>query len=171
MSSSHITWCSTRAFPLPSSTPPTDLDFLLDVGPVDVPSLSLPSVLTPSSTPSAAPSPSTPPLRPPSSRFANPARIYQRRVLPGSSVPSFDEPPRVLTQSHDEPSVHNPVAIHRNPHHVHPMVTCRSDNVLHPIGRLVLATATTTPPSFVPSSVRSMLADPRSPLSSCYGGL
>jgi hypothetical protein len=59
--------------------------------------------------------------------------------------------------------VYRPVAIHRNPKHVHPMVTRRAAGVLRPIDRLILAADTTsTPPdaSPIPSSVRTTLADP-----------
>jgi hypothetical protein len=56
--------------------------------------------------------------------------------------------------------VYHPVAIHHDPHHVHPMVMRRSAGVLCLVGRLVLTTATATPPSYVPSPVRSALVDP-----------
>jgi hypothetical protein len=61
-----------------------------------------------------------------------------------------------------EPPLYHPVAIHRDPGHVHPMVTRRATGVLRPIDRLVLAADTTaTPPdaSPVPYSVRTAFAD------------
>jgi hypothetical protein len=56
--------------------------------------------------------------------------------------------------------VYHPVAIHHDPRHVHPMVMRRSTGVLCLVDRLVLTTATATPSSYVPSSVRSALVDP-----------
>jgi hypothetical protein len=61
-----------------------------------------------------------------------------------------------------EPPVYHPVAIYRNPGHVHPMVTRRAAGILRPIDRLILAADTTTTPpdaSLVPF-VRTALADP-----------
>jgi hypothetical protein len=59
-------------------------------------------------------------------------------------------------------SVYHSVAIHRDPGHVHPMVTRRSAGVLRPVDRQILAADTTTAPpdaSPVPSSVRIVLVD------------
>jgi hypothetical protein len=62
-----------------------------------------------------------------------------------------------------EPPVYHPVAIHRDPGHIHPMVIRRAADVLRPEDRLILAadTATTPPDAYpVPSSVRAVLANP-----------
>jgi hypothetical protein len=59
--------------------------------------------------------------------------------------------------------MYHTVVIHRDPRHVHPMVTQRVTGVLRPVDRLILdADTTVTPPdaSPVPSSVRTTLADP-----------
>ena len=125
-------------------------------------------------------SPSTP------ARFANPALVYHRRghattsappdACPSTSAARFADPAVVYHRrepappaapdvpvAHSESSVYHPVAIHRDPGHVHPMVTRRAAGVLRPVDRLILAAATSsTPPdaSPVPSSVRTALADP-----------
>jgi hypothetical protein len=59
--------------------------------------------------------------------------------------------------------VYHPDAIHRDPGHIHLMLTRRAAGVLRPVERLILAADTTTTPldaSLVPSSVRTALADP-----------
>jgi hypothetical protein len=89
-------------------------------------------------------------------RFADPAVVYHRResATPAAPDVSADRP---------EPLVYHPVAIYRDPGHVHPMVTWRAASVLRPVDRLILAAdRTTTPPdaSPIPSSVRTALADP-----------
>jgi hypothetical protein len=59
--------------------------------------------------------------------------------------------------------VYHPVAIHRDPGHVHLMVTRRATCVLRPIDRLILVadtTATLPDASVAPSSVRAALANP-----------
>jgi hypothetical protein len=217
-------------FPLAGSTPPTDLDSLLESDPIPLPPpaprlapLPAPRVATTpprttSSAPRAAPStlpapraatsimptpraassilpapraaPSTPPapraapLTP--ARFANPALVYHRRGHATASAPPDSGPstsaarfvdPAVVYHRREpaipaaldvpavrsESSVYHPVAIHRDPGHVHPMVTRRAAGVLRPVDRLILAAATSsTPPdaSPVPSSVRTALADP-----------
>jgi hypothetical protein len=88
--------------------------------------------------------------------FADPAVVYHRRESATPTAPDIliDRP---------EPPVYHPVAIHRDPGHVHPMVTRRTAGILRPVDRLILATdMTTTPPdaSPVPSSVRTALAGP-----------
>jgi hypothetical protein len=88
-------------------------------------------------------------------RFADPAVVYHRRE---------SAPPAALDVPADrpEPPVYHPVAIHRDPGHVHPMVTRRAAGVLRPIDRLILAADTTTTPSDaspVPSSICTALAD------------
>jgi hypothetical protein len=95
-------------------------------------------------------------LSPRAARFADPAVIYHRREL---AMPALPDVPAVRP----EPSMYHPVAIHRDPGHVHPMVTRHAAGVLRPIDRLILAADTsTTPPDASPvsSSVRTALADP-----------
>jgi hypothetical protein len=89
-------------------------------------------------------------------RFADPTLIYHRRER---ATPLAPDAPSTRTG----PPVYHPVAIHRDPGHVHPMVTRRVAGVLRPIDRLILAADTAaTPPnaSPVPSSVHDALADP-----------
>jgi hypothetical protein len=89
-------------------------------------------------------------------RFADLAVVYHRRASATLAAPD-------VPADRPEPPVYHPVAIHRDPGHVHPMVTRRAAGVLRPIDRLILvADTTTTPPdaSPVPSSVRTALADP-----------
>jgi hypothetical protein len=109
---------SMRTFP--RSSLPLDLDSLLDVALVDIPPLPLPLVSTTSSAPCATQSPlpvphAALPLRPSSTRFSGTTRVYQRCVRSDPQVHSSDESLRALARSHDEPPVHHPVAIHRNP--------------------------------------------------------
>jgi hypothetical protein len=95
--------------------------------------------------------PSTSPLR-----FTAPTVVYHRRK---SATPAAPDIPADRT----EPPVYHPVVIHRDPRHVHLMVTRRAAGVLRPIDRLILAADTTTTPpdaSPVPSSIRTALADP-----------
>jgi hypothetical protein len=89
-------------------------------------------------------------------RFTDPAVVYHRRE---SATPAAPDIPA----DHSEPPVYHPVDIHRDPGHVHPMVTRRVAGVLRPVDLLILAADTTTTPpdaSPVPSSVRTTLADP-----------
>jgi hypothetical protein len=89
-------------------------------------------------------------------RFADPTVVYHHREL---AIPAALDVPAVRSES----SVYHPVAIHRDPGHVHPMVTRRAAGVLRPVDWLILAAATSsTPPdaSPMPSSVRTALADP-----------
>jgi hypothetical protein len=89
-------------------------------------------------------------------RFADPALVYHRRELAPPSAPDD-------TSAHTEPPTCHPVAIHRDPRHIDPMVTRRATNVLRPVDRLILADDTTATPldaSPVPSSVRAALAGP-----------
>jgi hypothetical protein len=184
-------------FPLAGSTPPTDLDSLLESDPTP-PRLAPRAATTTSSTPRAAPSTTPVPRAAPSTspapraapstpaRFANPTLVYHRRDHATTSAPPDSSPPTsaarfadpAVVYHHREPappaaldvpavrsesSVYHPVAIHRDPGHVHPMVTRRAASVLRPVDRLILAAATSsTPPdaSSVPSSVRTALADP-----------
>jgi hypothetical protein len=135
---------------------------------------------TSSTTPAPRAAPSTP------ARFANPTLVYHRRGHATTSAPPGSGPSTSATRfanpavvyHHREPatpaaldvlavrsesSVYHPVAIHRDPGHVHPMITRRTAGVLRPVDRLILAADTSsTPPdaSPVPSSVRTALADP-----------
>jgi hypothetical protein len=112
-------------------------------------------------------------------RFADPALVYRHHgsappsVLtdlgPSTSAASFADPAVVYhrhgpaTPLAPKSSVYHPVAIHRDPGHIHLMVTHRAAGVLRLVDRLILATDTTTTPSDtspVPSSVRTVLADP-----------
>ena len=105
-------------FPLTGSSPPLDLDSLLDVDPIDIPPLSVSLVPVYYFAPRAAP-----PLRPPSACFVDSAHVYQRCLWSGPLIPSSNKPLRASYHSHDEPLVHHPVAIHRDPCHVYLMVT------------------------------------------------
>jgi hypothetical protein len=144
-----------------------------------------PSILpAPRAAPSTPPAPRAAPSTP--ARFANPALVYHRRGHATTSAPPDSgpqtsaawfadpavvyhrrepAPPAALDVSavRSESSVYHPVSIHRDPGHVHPMVTRRAAGVLCPVDRLILAAATSsTPPdaSPVPSSVRTALAHP-----------
>jgi hypothetical protein len=144
----------------------------------------------PSSLPTPRAAPSTPPApcaaqSTSEARFADPALVYHRRGRatpstptdpgPSTSVARFAEPAAVYHRREpakpvtpdvptvrSEPPVYHPVAIHRDPGHVHPMVTRRTVSVLRPIDRLILAADTTdTPPdASSPPSVHTALADP-----------
>jgi hypothetical protein len=89
-------------------------------------------------------------------RFADLVIVYHYRepVTPAGPV--------VLVARSETP-VYHPVAIHRVPGHVHPMVTWRVVGVLRPVDQLILAadmTATPLDTSPVPSSICTTLADP-----------
>jgi hypothetical protein len=89
-------------------------------------------------------------------RFVDPVVVYHRRELAPPLAPD-DSPART------EPPVYHPVAIHRDPEHVHPMVTRRAADVLRPVDRLILAADTTTIPldaSLVPSFVHAASPTP-----------
>jgi hypothetical protein len=125
-------------------------------GPVDPGSLCQPHARLPPSQPRHY-------LRPPDSgssmsatRFADPVVVYHRRE---PTTPAALDVPAVRSEA----SVYHPVAIHRDPGHVHSMVTRRAVGVLRSVDRLILAADTSnTPPdaSPVPSSVHTALADP-----------
>jgi hypothetical protein len=90
-------------------------------------------------------------------RFADPAVVYHRRELTTPAATAVPAP-------RSEPSVYHRVAIHRDPGHIHLMVTRCAASVLWPFDRLILAADTTTTPpdaSPVPSFVRTALADPQ----------
>jgi hypothetical protein len=87
--------------------------------------------------------------------FANPTLVYHRH---DRATPSAPDAPSART----EPPVYHPVAIHRDPGHVHPMVTRRAADALRPVDRLILAADTVATPSGaspVPS-IRAALAEP-----------
>ena len=85
--------------------------------------------------------------------FADPALVYHRRERATPDAPL----------ARIEPPVYHPVAIHRDPGHVHSMATRRAAGVLHPVDRLILAADTAaTPPDASPvPSVRAALTDPQ----------
>ena len=56
--------------------------------------------------------------------------------------------------------MYHPTILHRDPRHVHPMVTRRAAWILRPVDHLMLSAAASPALSPVPSSVRSALADP-----------
>jgi hypothetical protein len=88
--------------------------------------------------------------------FTDPTVVYHRREQAMHVAPD-------VSSARSEPPVYHPIAINRDPGHIHPMVTRRAVVVLHPNDRLILAAdMTTTPPdaSPVPSFVRTALADP-----------
>jgi hypothetical protein len=126
--------------------------------------------------PCAAPATSAPSTS--GTRFADPALVYHRRGSappsaptnpgPSTSAARFADPAivyhrhRPATPATPKTSVYHPFAIHRDPRHIHPMVTLRAAGVLRPVDRLILAADTTTTPpdtSSVPSSVRTALVD------------
>jgi hypothetical protein len=161
--------------------------------PLSVPRAASSTKLAPHMAPSTLPMPHMAPSTPPTpctapsvARFADPALVYHRRGRttpssptdpgPSMSVARFAEPaivyhrhesatpaaPDVLV-AHSEPHVYHPITIHRDPRHVHPMVTWRAADVLCPVDRLILAADTTAIPldaSPVPTSVHTTLTDP-----------
>jgi hypothetical protein len=87
--------------------------------------------------------------------FANPTLVYHRRDRATPLAPD-------ASSARTEPAVYHPVAIHRDPGHVHPMVTRRAVNVLRLVDRLILAADTVaTPPGASPvPSIHVALAEP-----------
>ena len=86
-------------------------------------------------------------------RFVDPALVYPRRARATPSAPAASTAPI-------EPPVYHPIAIHRDPGHVHQMMTRHAADVLRLVDLLILAADTAaTPPgaSQVPSSVRVAL--------------
>jgi hypothetical protein len=170
-------------YPLAGSYPPPDLDThrlrsrrCTLTSPTLGPSTSSTPCVDPSPSPVSCAAPSTPPApratpstpkpttpaphtttspTPHVTRFADPTLIYQRR---GRTNPLVHDAPSA--RSHDEPLVNHPTAIHRDPSHVHPMVTCRSAIVLRTVNRQVLTGDAAPAPSHVPS-ICSALVDPR----------
>jgi hypothetical protein len=100
--------------------------------------------------PSAASAPSAPSLPAPPSRYTDPIQTYQCRGRRGTPARSRAEVP-----------TYHPDVVHRDPRHIHPMVTHRAIGVLRPPDRLILSA---TPPSALPpvlTTVRGALADPQ----------
>lgn len=89
-------------------------------------------------------------------RFANPALIYHCRKWTAPSV--LAAPP---TRSFTESSVYHLVAIHRDPDHIHPMVTRRAVDVLCPVDWLVPTINAPLNAFRVSSPIRAALADPQ----------
>jgi hypothetical protein len=115
--------------------------------------------VAPSTTLAPCTAPSTPPalrvaLSTSAARFADPVVVYHRRE------PAAPVAPNVLAARSELP-VYHPVAIHRDPGHVHPMVTRRVADFLRPVDRLILAADDPTPPDASPVlSIRTALTDP-----------
>jgi hypothetical protein len=86
-------------------------------------------------------------------RLTDPALVYHRHER---GPPSTSDDPL----AHTEPPVYHPIAIHRDPGHVHPIVTRRAADVLRPVDRLILTAYAPSNASPVPFSVRATLADP-----------
>jgi hypothetical protein len=116
--------------------------------------------------------------------FADPSFVYHRRGRATTLAPADPGPSTSATRFDDlvvvyhrleqamavapdaptartEPLVYHTVAIHRDPGHVHPMVTRCAGGILRPVDRLILAADTTaTPPDASPVPfVRTALAD------------
>jgi hypothetical protein len=88
--------------------------------------------------------------------FVDPAVVYHRRESATTATPD-------VLAAHSETPLYHPVAIHRDPGHVHPMMTRRTIVVLRSVERLIMATDMTNTPldaSSAPSSVCTTLVDP-----------
>ena len=101
-------------------------------------------------------------------RYAEPVQVYQRRSAstpvpppapeaPTTPTPEPSPPPPPPAPSRAEPEVYHPPVVHRDPRHIHPMVTRRMAS------QAATLSATEGEPrvSPVPSSVCDALADPR----------
>ncbi|WVZ81794.1 LOW QUALITY PROTEIN: hypothetical protein U9M48_029135 [Paspalum notatum var. saurae] len=124
-----------------------------------------PPVPAPPSPGSSVPaSPPTPPPPVPLARYAQPVHVYERRPvspltpIPPAMPPSPAPPGRAPARSHATPPVYHPPVLHRDPSHVHLMVTRRAAGVLRPKVLSVVATEPRISP--VLSSVRDALAYP-----------
>ena len=188
----------------PPSTPDLDLFSLFPTDTVDQPPLTLcPAGTTPpcpSPAPCAAPDPApsagpaasdsdaAPSPMPcagpetsasaPAARFAQPVRVYHRRVRPAplhpepappppspprsppvaSSPPSTPTPPPPPPAARVAQSVYHPPLLHRHPRHVHPMVTRHAAGTLRPLALAAMPGEPQVSP--VPSFVRAALSDP-----------
>jgi hypothetical protein len=100
--------------------------------------------------PRAAPVPPAPTHTAPSSRYTDPMQTYQRCGRRGAPVRSRAEPP-----------AYHPVVVHRDPRHIHPMVTRRTAGVLWAPDRLILSVSSSPALPSVPTIVRGALADPQ----------
>jgi hypothetical protein len=137
----------------------------------------------PSPTPHAAsalqPVPHTTPAVAPPAHFTEPTQVYQRRhptsILapapsPVSRMTSCSvEPPQVShrrqvaptpASSRVGPLVYHPVPVTHDPRHTHSVVTRRAAEITKPVDHLQLSTATSLMLSPIPTSVRSVLANP-----------
>jgi hypothetical protein len=88
--------------------------------------------------PPPVPDPSAPAGAAPG-RYAHPAHVYERRPMaPAPPQPTLEPspptppPPPPPPRSRAEPAVYHPSIIHRDPRHVHPMVTRRAAGALRP---------------------------------------
>jgi hypothetical protein len=118
--------------------------------------------------------PPTGPLVPtPPARFAQPVRVYQRRLPPpGFAPPPPPSPPPPVAQfppgtptplpqppvTRVKTLVYHPPLLHRDPRHVHPMGTRHAASTLPP--RVLPAMTGDSQVSPVPSSIRTALLDP-----------
>jgi hypothetical protein len=59
------------------------------------------------------------------------------------------------------PPAYHPIVVHRDPRHIHPMVTWRAAGVLRAPDRLILSATSSLTLSPVPTTVRGALADPQ----------
>ena len=86
-------------------------------------------------------------------RYAQPVQVYRRRSAP---TPELPPPPPPPAPSRAEPEVYHPPVIHRDPRHIHPMVTLRMTSQAATLS----ATEGESRVSPVPYSVRDTLTDP-----------
>src|SRR6185312_13236839 len=105
--------------------------------------------------------------QPPPRRYAAPCQWYRRRSAstpapppapeaPATPTPEPSPPPPPPAPSRAAPEVYHPPVIHRDPRHIHPMVTRRMASQ----AATLAATEAEPRVSLVPSSVRGALADP-----------
>ena len=182
---SHHVVFDEDVFPLADSSPPPNLDSLLDGDYVDVsllppfftthvatlsaPLVTAPHLPVPRMAPSPSPTPHTttspsfapsvaPLLVPLVTRYTDPIDVYERHLRIDSLVPSTMSA-RASAPSCVEPLMYHPVALQHDSRHVHMMVTQRATGVLRPVERLVLS-ASSSVLSPEPSLVRSALINP-----------
>jgi hypothetical protein len=178
----HIVF-NESSFPFASSGPPTDdLDSLFSssllvhaIAPPYPSSVAdtLETAAMPHTTPVPQLVPCTAPAPQPTPRAAPTSTTVPRAasMSPSSSSSAprtasasrFAPPcvPVMTSGSHVGSSVYHPVTVARDPHSTHPMVTRRAARVTKPVDRLQLSAVAAPPTLFsVPTSVRSVLADP-----------